>query len=100
MLMRLRRESDGRTAQGIPTELRDRDQWVVWREVDRDGRRDKLPFQPDGQLAKSNDSSTWASYDAAAAVSEKYSGLGYVFSPDAQADRRTHDPQCVGLGGL
>jgi len=68
----------------IPAALRERRQWVCWRIVMRKGKPDKLPFQPDGIEAKSNDSSTWYSFaDVLAAYrSSGWNGIGFVFSDD------------------
>jgi hypothetical protein len=64
----------------IPQELKDRNQWIVWRMIQRGGKDTKVPFQPSGVTARSDDPSTWSSFDDCVAVVEKYAGLGYVFS--------------------
>ena len=47
----------------IPLELRERDQWVVWKSVDRDGKTTKIPLRADkGGPASSTDPSTWATF--------------------------------------
>src|SRR5215207_9799952 len=59
--------------------LRQDRRWVGWRwEKDkRTGRRVKLLYSPgSGRLAKSNDASTWASWDAAHAM-EGTDGVAY-----------------------
>lgn len=66
----------------IPQELKDRPQWVVWKEITRDGRPTKMPFIPDGRPAKSNDEETWSSFEHASEHAEGYSGLGFMFSDD------------------
>lgn len=67
----------------IPDELVQRKQWVLWKNVTRDGKSTKLPFQPNGQNAKSNDSSTWHNFETIAlAVDNGYEGPGFVFSAD------------------
>jgi hypothetical protein len=40
-------------------DLRDARRWVVWRLVDRNGKRTKVPFSPQGGPAKANDPATW-----------------------------------------
>ena len=73
----------------IPEELRQIPQWVVWRLVDRDGKKTKLPFDPvSGKPASTTNPHTWRSFDAAFRACERvgYSGLGFVFSED--------DPYC------
>ncbi|TWT79121.1 hypothetical protein CA13_05190 [Planctomycetes bacterium CA13] len=69
----------------IPTLLTERDQWVLWREVERDGRPTKIPYQCDGITeAKSDDRSTWASFDDVRAAYDpnRHSGVGFVFADD------------------
>lgn len=71
--------------QGVPLMLREKPQWIVWRNEDRDGKETKLPYQTNGQMAKSNDSTTWTTFEAAMTCfesSKKYSGVGFVFADD------------------
>ena len=73
----------------IPEELRQIPQWVVWRLVDRGGKKTKLPFDPvSGKPASTTNPHTWRSFDEALKACEqrKYAGLGFVFSED--------DPYC------
>ena len=73
----------------IPEELCNLSQWVVWRLVDRGGKKTKLPFDPvSGKPASTTNPHTWRSFDAALRACERggYSGLGFVFSED--------DPYC------
>lgn len=68
---------------GIPDELTVRSQWVCWRYEQRGGKPTKVPIDArTGASAKTNDSSTWASYDAARAGVTRHScdGLGFVFT--------------------
>lgn len=75
------------TGAEIPATLRHRPQWVLWRSVSRNGDKPtKIPYQINGAKAKANDPSTWSTYEAVCAVSDKYSGIGYEFSED--------DPYC------
>lgn len=70
---------------GIPAELKALPQWVLWKLVpDDSGKPRKLPFQINGQLAKSNDSTTWATFDAALVAYQRGSwlGIGCMFSKD------------------
>jgi len=76
--------STGRAAiaQNIPKELRDLDQWLVWRLEERDGKKTKVPYDAKtGRKGKSNDPATWASFDAALQAYEAggYSGVGFAF---------------------
>jgi KaiC/GvpD/RAD55 family RecA-like ATPase len=67
----------------IPKELVVRKQWVFWKTVERDGKQTKLPFQPSGQLAKTNDPATWSQfYTIALAGDQGYEGPGFVLSAD------------------
>lgn len=59
----------------VPQELRDLNQWVVWKYIGEDKR--KVPFQTDGQPAKSNDPETWTTHEWAAKSGQQ---LGFVFS--------------------
>jgi hypothetical protein len=70
----------------IPQELKDRNQWIVWKMIQRGGKDTKVPFQPSGITARSDDPTTWASFDDCVKVVGSYSGLGYVFSE--------RDPYC------
>lgn len=62
----------------IPVELRTRDQWVMWKAE----RNTKVPYQTDGQEAKSNDPTTWTTFASVqtAYSTGGFSGIGYVFA--------------------
>lgn len=63
--------------ENIPKELRKLKQWVCW------VGSDKIPKNPyTGGNARSNDNSTWASFDEACGACEKYhfDGLGFMFA--------------------
>jgi len=66
--------------EAVPPSLRPLRRWVLWRLVERDGRPTKVPFQPNGRLAKANDPKTWATlWEAFRALeSGRYAGLGFV----------------------
>ncbi len=66
----------------VPAELRALKQWVLWKVVDRDGEKTKVPFQANGLRAKSNDPSTWASFDECRKLLAlgSWSGIGFMFS--------------------
>lgn len=66
----------------IPQELISRKQWVVWKTVTRDGKSTKLPLQPNGQNAKTNDPATWSNFETVALAAKSFDGPGFVFSPD------------------
>jgi len=66
----------------VPQELRDRHQWIVWRNELRYGKPTKVPYQVNGRHAKTNDPATWSSFEAALAVVDRFDGLGFVFSAE------------------
>jgi len=69
----------------IPETLRERNQWVCWREAERDGKPTKIPVTPGaGGFASSTDPDTWASLEAALDCTEtaRADGVGFVFTDD------------------
>jgi len=52
----------------IPQVLKDQKQWALWKKETRKGKPAKVPYQPDGKRAKSNDASTWCTFAAALAA--------------------------------
>lgn len=55
----------------------------MWKHEERKGKSTKIPYQTNGQKAKSNDPSTWADYQTACREYGKrseYTGIGFVFS--------------------
>ena len=67
----------------IPEDLREREQWVCWREEDRDGKPTKVPVTPGtGAFASSTDPETWASFESALEYTEteQADGVGFVFT--------------------
>jgi putative DNA primase/helicase len=69
---------------GIPDELKERDQWVCWRYVFRDGKWTKVPIDAQtGGPAESDNPQTWASFGEAVAYyqahRDRVDGIGYVF---------------------
>jgi hypothetical protein len=72
-------------AENIPAELRERPQWVAWCYEVRKGRQTKVPVMPSGGgRAKSNDPSTWGTFDAALTCCQRHGhpGIGFVFAAD------------------
>jgi putative DNA primase/helicase len=69
----------------IPMALKMVPRWVLWdyvEIVDNDGKKwKKLPVQPDGRAAKSNDPKTWTDFLTAqnAYQSGRFDGVGFVF---------------------
>jgi len=71
--------------EAIPETLRERDQWVCWREEERDGKSTKIPVTPGvGGFASATESETWAGFEAALNYSETEhaDGVGFVFTDD------------------
>ena len=70
-------------AESIPSVMKEREQWICWREESRDGDLTKVPVAPSGGFAKTTDSSTWSSFDAAREAHQgdqiDTDGLGFVF---------------------
>jgi putative DNA primase/helicase len=72
-------------AEVIPQELKDWNQWVCWKAEYRNGKWTKVPYNPNnGQKAKSNDPSTWGSFESAYHQygQNGYDGIGYMLSND------------------
>lgn len=83
----------------IPAELKALHQWCVWRRIQRDGGKPaKMPYQPDGKPAKSNDAATWSSWEAALAAYERggYDGLGLFIDGDLTGIDLDH---CIDASG-
>ncbi len=67
----------------IPESLRDRHQWILWREETRDGDPTKAPRKIDNSgYAKTSDSATWGSFEDARRAFESglCDGIGFVFT--------------------
>jgi primase-polymerase (primpol)-like protein len=72
-------------SEAIPETLRERDQWVCWREEERDGKPTKIPVTPGAEgFASATESETWASFEAALdyTETEHADGVGFVFTDD------------------
>ncbi|MEZ3165649.1 phage NrS-1 polymerase family protein [Halorubrum miltondacostae] len=71
--------------EAVPESLRERDQWVCWREEERDGKPTKIPVTPGGGgFASATESETWSSFEAALDYTETAhaDGVGFVFTDD------------------
>ena len=71
----------------VPDELKQLDQWVLWKSETRDNKPTKVPYNAHKQIrAKSNNSDTWYSFSTVLDVfvenSSEYEGIGFMFSPD------------------
>ena len=68
----------------IPQELKSLRQWVCWKAIPDDSRPGKIKKIPinalTGGRAMSNKPQTWCNFEAAAAISAKFSGIGFMFA--------------------
>lgn len=67
----------------IPTELKSLPNFVVWKKEKRNGKFTKVPYDAkNGELAKSNDSSTWSTFEQAEKTADiltgNYDGIGFM----------------------
>jgi putative DNA primase/helicase len=78
-----------RNPQNIPAELKARNNWVVWKTEERDGRLTKPPYDANQNgkhvYAETDNAATWASFNRAAEMSDillgsDYEGAGFVFT--------------------
>src|SRR6266581_4526711 len=75
----------------IPGEMRRLPQWICWQLKDvTDGKggkkQTKVPFRTDGKPASTTNPKDWATFDAAVralGMSDKFSGIGFVFTRDS-----------------
>jgi putative DNA primase/helicase len=66
----------------IPNELKDHDQWICWDTGMRDGKETKLPKDPNGGYAQTDDPSTWTSFGNVRVKRKNHDGVGFVFTED------------------
>ncbi|HEX2242025.1 MAG TPA: hypothetical protein VHK27_01965 [Gammaproteobacteria bacterium] len=68
----------------IPAELRQFNQWIVWRiEPDEDGKPTKVPYSVSGHKASVTNNAHWSSFDQAVKTSlngGNYNGIGFVLT--------------------
>ncbi len=68
----------------VPAELRDAPRWCCWRREDRGNGPTKVPYQPNGTRARSNDPATWVTFgDALAGLADarfRFDGLAVMFA--------------------
>lgn len=64
----------------VPYELKDQTRWCNWKTVQRGDRETKMPINMEsGEMAKSNDESTWMDYETALSHVDEATGIGYFF---------------------
>ena len=69
--------------ENIPDALKDRRQWVNWRLLKIKGTEQKISFTPGtNEWAKSNDPTTWRTFDEAVNNLDSYDGLTYATAED------------------
>ncbi len=66
----------------IPEDLREHDQWVLWKIEVRDGKATKVPYSAHGARASATDPATWTTFTHASACCDDTHGLGFVFSAE------------------
>jgi primase-polymerase (primpol)-like protein len=66
----------------IPAELKELDQWVIWKAALRGDKWTKAPYTASGKMAKANDPATWTTFDRAfgAYRDAASDGIGFVFA--------------------
>jgi hypothetical protein len=75
-------------AENIPERVRRLKRWVVWNWQPRNGKWDKPPLQPDGTFARTDDPSTWVTFDEALEAHRAggIDGIGFVLGYDREED--------------
>lgn len=67
--------------ENIPLEMREYKSWCVWKKVIKNnGEVTKVPFQANGEHAKSNDPNTWMTFEQVLACAPMYDGIGFILS--------------------
>src|SRR5690606_35938276 len=68
----------------IPAELKNLPQWILWKYEQLDGREKltKVPYQPDGEKASTNNPRTWSTFATIIKffLEGEFDGIGFVFS--------------------
>lgn len=62
----------------IPQRLTQLHQWVCWNYETREGKTTKVPYQPSGEKAESDNRSTWSDFDTVQAAAHNFSGIGIM----------------------
>ena len=78
-------DTDAPTADTLPAELTEREQWVCWRIQERSGKETKVPINPHtGSFGSATNPDSWASFETACeyATEGAAEGLGFVFTED------------------
>ncbi|MFL0194812.1 hypothetical protein ACJDU8_04380 [Clostridium sp. WILCCON 0269] len=68
----------------IPQELKNYNNWVLWRLESRKGKKTKIPYQTNDKVESSTNPNTWITFSTVVKIyinkSNKYSGIGFMFS--------------------
>jgi len=69
----------------IPSALRARPQWVLWRVEQRDGKPTKVPYTAGGTRADVTNPNTWATFDTVLDAYRRggFDGIGFVLTEEA-----------------
>ena len=70
---------------GIPQEIKEMPRWVTWKTEVRNGKSTKTPYTPGtGRRARSNDPTTWRTFDQALAdlQARRCDGIGFQLGDD------------------
>lgn len=71
--------------ESIPDEIKAIPQWILWREEPRKDNPSKMtkpPYQPNGQLAESDNPLTWNPFATVKAAAPRFDGVGFVLTQD------------------
>ena len=66
----------GATHEMTIAELQLQKRWVCWKRELVKGKETKVPYQPNGKRAMSNNPATWSTYAECKAVVSQFSGVG------------------------
>lgn len=68
----------------IPQELKNAPHWILWRSEIRNGKKTKVPYQINGEMAQSNNKRSWSTFPTIIKFYEQggYDGIGFMFSKD------------------
>ena len=70
----------------IPEEIKQHQYWCAWKYEKRKGNITKVPYNPKtGRRAEPNNPATFGAYEEAAAIVEKYDGLGVLLGATLEA---------------
>lgn len=72
--------------QNIPNDLKQFNQWLLWKRETRNGKQTKVPYQRNGRKAASTNPNTWTNFPAAVSAYQagrgKYDGIGFCLTEE------------------